>query len=124
MGLKALKDLHARKINIYGDSEMVVKKFQRSYQAKHPRLRSYRNLVLDLLEDLKEYHFTVIPRKENVASFTIIPRKENVAADALVVSASVFQLPMYPNKKYKIEVRHKPAILDNVDHWQVFEDEK
>ena len=68
--------------------------------------------MLDLLEYFEEYHFT------------IISGKENVVADALVVSASVFQVPKYPNKQYKIEVKHKPAIPDNVDHWQVFEDEK
>ena len=70
------------------------------------------NLVLDLLEGFKEHHFIVIPRKENVA------------ADALAVLASVFQLPVYPSKQYKIEVRGKPTIPDNVDHWQVFEDDK
>ena len=86
LGLKALKDLQAKKITIYGDSELVIKQVQRSYQDKHPRLRSYRNLVLDLLEYFKEYHSTVIPRKENVA------------VDALVVSSYVFQLPVYPNK--------------------------
>jgi hypothetical protein len=68
----------AKNINIYGDSEMVIMKVQRSYQAKNPRLRSYRNLVLDLLEEFKEYHFIVIPSKENVA------------ANALVVSATFF----------------------------------
>ena len=68
--------------------------------------------MLDLLEGFKEHHFTVIPRKENVA------------ADALAVSASVFQVPEHPNKQYKIEVWNKPAILDNVDHWKVFEDDR
>ena len=103
LGLRALKVLQAKKINIYGDSKLLIKKFERSYQAKHPRLRSYRNLVLDLLEDFKEYHFTVIPRKENVA------------VDSLPLSASVFQIPIYPNKQYKIEVGHRLAIPDNVD---------
>ena len=87
MGLRDLKDLWAEMINIYGDSELVIKQFHSIYQANHPRLRSYRNLLLDLLEDFKEYHFTVIPRKGNIA------------ADALAVSASVFHVPEYPNKQ-------------------------
>jgi hypothetical protein len=91
--------------NIHLDhSELVIEKAEGSYQAKHPILRSYRNLVLDLLEGFKEYHLSVIPRKENGI------------ADALVVSDSVFKIPVYPNKKYKIEVKHKPAIPDNVNH--------
>ena len=100
------------KIYIYGNSMLVIKQVERSYQDKHQRLRSYRNLVLDLLEDFKECHLIVIQRKENVI------------VDALVVSTSLFKLVIYPNKKYEIEVRHRPSILDNVDHWQVFDDDK
>ena len=68
--------------------------------------------MLDLLEYFKEYHLTVIPRKENGI------------VDALVVSYSVFKIPVYPNRQYKIEVKHKLAILDNVDYWKVFDDDK
>ena len=88
LGLRALRDLQAKKIDIYGDFEPVIKQVQRSYQAKHPRLRSYRNLVLDLLEGFKEHQIN------------IIPRKENIAVDALAVSTSVFQVPKHPNEKY------------------------
>ena len=42
----------------------------------------------------------------------------------MAVSVSEFQVPEHPNKKYKIEVKHKPAIPDNVDHWKVFDDDK
>ena len=68
LGLRVLKDLKAKKFHIYGYTELVIKQFERGYQVKNPRLRSYKNLVLDLLEDFKEYHFIVIPRKENVAA--------------------------------------------------------
>ena len=104
MGLIFLKNLNTKKIYAYADSELVIKQVERSYQSKNPRLRSYRNLVLDLLEYFTEYHLSVIPQKENII------------ADALVVLASVFKLPVYSNKKYKIEVKHRPSIPDNVDH--------
>jgi hypothetical protein len=68
--------------------------------------------VLDLLEYFKEYNLTVIPRKENVV------------ANALAISGSVFKIPIYPNKQYKFEVRHKPSIPENVDHWKFFDDDK
>ena len=111
LGLKVLKDLKAKKIYIYGDFELIINQVKGSYQAKHPRLRSYKNLVLDLLESFKQYHLSVIPRKKN----SIV--------DELVVSASVFKIHVYPNKKYEIEVKHKPLIPDNVDHWKVFDDD-
>ena len=68
--------------------------------------------MLDLLESFKEYHLSVILRKENGI------------VDALAVSTSVFKIPIYPNRKYKIEVKHRPSILDKIDHWQIFEDDE
>ena len=53
LGLKILKDLKAKKIYIYGYFKFIISQVKESYQAKHPRLRSYRNLVLDLLENFK-----------------------------------------------------------------------
>ena len=41
LGLRVLKNLNAKKIYIYGDSELVITQFEGGYQAKHPRLRSY-----------------------------------------------------------------------------------
>ena len=42
----------------------------------------------------------------------------------MAVSASLFQIPKNPKEKYQIEVRHRPSIPDNVDHWQVFENDE
>ena len=96
LGLKALKDFQAQRINIQGDSDVIIKQVQGEYQTKNPRLRLYRNLVLYLIEEFKE------------CKFTVIPRKENAEADPLAVSASLFQIPENPKKKYQIEVRHRP----------------
>ena len=76
--LKALRDLQAQRINVQGDSKLVIKKVQGIYRAKLPRLRSYRNLVLDLIEGFKE------------CQYTVIPMSVNFVADALAVSASMF----------------------------------
>ena len=112
LGLKVLKDLQIQRINIQGDSELIIKQVQGEYKTKYPRLKSYRNLVLELIQGIKE------------CKFTVIPRKENVETDSLAVSASLFQIPENPKEKYQIEVRHRPSIPDNVDHWQVFENDE
>ena len=112
LGLKVLKDLKAKKIYIYGDSELIINQVKGIYQAKNPRLKSYKNLALELLESFKEYHFLVIPRKWNVI------------ADALAIFASVFKIHVYPNQKYEVEVKHRPTIPDNINYWQVFDNDK
>jgi ribonuclease HI len=112
LGLKTLKELGARRIVVHGDSELIINHVKGIYQSKHPRLRSYRNLVLDLLEEFSEYNLSVIRRGKNEI------------ADALVTSTSIFEIPIFPNKKYDIEVKHRPAVPDNIKYWQVFEDKK
>jgi hypothetical protein len=82
------------------------------YQSKHPRLRSYRNLVMDLLEEFSEYDLLTIPRGKNQIF------------DALATSASVFKIPIFPNIKYEIEFKHRLIVPDNIKYWQVFEDDK
>jgi hypothetical protein len=68
--------------------------------------------VLDLLEEFSRYNLLVIPRGGNKI------------ADALATSASVFKILIFSNKKYEIEVKHSPSVLDNIKYWHVFEDDK
>ena len=35
------------------------------------------------------------------------------------ISSSLFKIPIHPNKKYGIEVKHRPAVPDNLKYWQV-----
>ena len=88
LGLKVLKDLQAQRIAIKGDSEFVIRQVQGSYQAKHPRMKSYINLVLELMGGFKE------------CKYTVIPRGENSKADSLAVSASLFQVPTNPSDHF------------------------
>lgn len=50
VGLKILKKLGEKKIYVYGNSELVIKQVKGEYQANHPRMRAYRNVVLDILK--------------------------------------------------------------------------
>jgi ribonuclease HI len=51
LGLKTLKEMGARRMFVHGDFELIINRVKGIYQAKHPRLREYRNIVLDLLEE-------------------------------------------------------------------------
>jgi hypothetical protein len=46
LGLEAARKLNIKNLEVYGDAELIVKQINRDYQAKHPRLRSYRKLHL------------------------------------------------------------------------------
>jgi ribonuclease HI len=51
LGLEAAKKLNISNLEVYGDAELIVKKINRQYLAKHPRLRTYRNCAWDLMEN-------------------------------------------------------------------------
>lgn len=44
-------------------------------------------------------------------------------ADTFAVAVSTFKIPLHPNTKYTIEVKHRPTIPNNVKYWQIFEDD-
>ena len=99
VGLKILRKLNAKRISIYGDSELVIK------QVRGPRMRAYRNAVLDILKLFFEYTLTCVPCIQNSIS------------DALAKAASSLKIPMNSNNKFEIHVKHHPTILDNQRYW-------
>ena len=52
----------SRRIDVHGDSELMINQVKGIYHAKHPILRAYKNTVLDLLEGFLEYILSMIPR--------------------------------------------------------------
>ena len=112
LGLEFLKRMNAQNIYVFGDSELVIKQVEGVYQTKDIRMRAYRNLFLDMLENFQAY------------SFIVKTRDQNSIADSLAVSASLFIIPIHSTEKYQVEVHHRPAIPENITHWQVFEDDQ
>jgi hypothetical protein len=56
-------------------------------------------------------------------NISFIPREESTLADSLAVSASLFKIPLLPKIKYDVEIRYRPSVPDNIEHWKVFKDD-
>jgi hypothetical protein len=97
---------------VFGDVELIVHQVKNVYQAKHPRLRNYRNEVWDLVDNF----FSAF-------NISFIPREENTMVDSLAISASQFRVPLPPKLRYDVEIRYRPSVPDNIKHWKVFEDD-
>jgi hypothetical protein len=113
LGLEAAKKLNINNLEVYGDADLIVKRINRQYLAKHPRLRTYRNCAWDLMENF----FSSV-------NVHFIPRAENLHVDALAKAASTLSPPTTFKYKYHIEIRYKPSIPDNIRHWKIFEDDE
>ena len=66
LGLKLLKKVGAKNIMIRGDSKFVINQIKGEYSTKNPRLRAYRNVVLDFLECFIEIDLQVMPKGQNI----------------------------------------------------------
>jgi ribonuclease HI len=64
LGLRAAKDMVIEEISIFRDAELIVHHIKNIYQTKHPRLRSYRNEVWDLVDSFfSAFNISFIPRE-------------------------------------------------------------
>jgi hypothetical protein len=100
LGLRAAKDMGIKEIFMFGDIELIVQQIMSVYQANHPRLRSYRNEVWDLVN--------IFFLSFNISFF---PKGENGMADSLEFSASNFSLPLPPKLRYDVEENTGPLYL-------------
>ena len=55
--IQIIKDFQVRRVVIHGDFELVIKQMTGEYQARHHRMRSYRNVAQDLIGCFEECNF-------------------------------------------------------------------
>jgi hypothetical protein len=82
------------------------------FATKNEKLKKYQDLAQSFSKSFK------------IVLLEAIPREDNHTANALVVSASTLQ-PCEGQLRdlCKMEVLFRPSIPDNLEHWQVFEDD-
>jgi ribonuclease HI len=64
-GLEYLRDLGARDIDVFGDSNLIVQQIRWDSQCLDGVLNSYRDRCLDVIKLFGTFSLTHIPREEN-----------------------------------------------------------
>jgi len=64
-GLQIAKDLGARKIRIFTDSQLVASQVTSDYQVREEHLLQYVQLVLEKMKEFEAVEVTHVPRKQN-----------------------------------------------------------
>lgn len=113
LGIAAPKQRGVKILRAFGDAELLVKQVRAQYTVKNTRLRNYRNRVWDEIEDFDAF------------SIQIVPREKNTREDLLATSVSLLlPHPEIEENQYKVEVLFRPNVPDNVEAWQVFNNDK
>jgi len=111
LGLKLIRDLGATKVSILGDSDFIIQQMKGNFVTNDNRLRAYRGAAIEILNTFSK------------SQLTKISRKHNLHAHSLATFASTCKLPFEPNHHFTAKIKHRPAVLDNVKNWQVFEND-
>ncbi|XP_059067600.1 uncharacterized protein LOC131858387 [Cryptomeria japonica] len=94
---RGIRNLHAQR-----DAELIVCQVRNIYQTKNDRLKHYRNLVWENIEDFDSFNISVVPREYNDR------------ADSLAISAtSLIPHLDFGQDKYIIEIINRPSVPDN-----------
>jgi hypothetical protein len=113
LGLEICKDMGVKCLNIKGDSDLVMQQLKNKFTCKSERLKKYRNAIWDSIGDL------------DALNLIAIPREHNYKANELAIAASTLQLSdNLIDENISVEVIFRPLVPDNMNHWQVFDDDK
>jgi ribonuclease HI len=64
LGLRVAKDMKIEELSVFGDAKLIVHQVKNIYQAKHPRLRTYKNEVWDLIDNFfLAFNISFVPEK-------------------------------------------------------------
>ena len=111
LGLNAAKEMSIKGLKVFGDIYLIIQQVNETFQAKHPRMKAYRDEVWKLKDSF------------NIFSISYISRMKNQIFDSLVVSTSTFIPRLPPKLTYEVQVKYRPSLPDNVKYWKVFEDD-
>eukprot|EP00253_Pinus_taeda_P033660 PITA_33660 len=100
LGLNATKDKGIRSIKVFGVADLIIQQVNKTFQAKYPKLKAYRDEVWRLKDSFDNF------------CISYIPRVQNKLVDSLVVSASMFIPPMPPKLVYEVQMKYRPSLPD------------
>jgi hypothetical protein len=111
LGLNTTKEMGIKGLKVFRDADLIIQQVNSTFQAKHARLKAYRDEVWKVRDSF------------SIFDISYIPRDMNHLADSLAVSANLFIPPMPPRLNYEIQVKYRSSLPDNIKYWKVFEDD-
>ncbi|KAJ9135135.1 hypothetical protein P3X46_032349 [Hevea brasiliensis] len=81
MGLQAAIEMRIRKLEVYGDSALIIYQVKGEWQTKDPKLIPYQKYSLELIKKFEEISFTHLGRDKNqfadaLATLAVMARGE------------------------------------------------
>jgi ribonuclease HI len=62
LGLNAAKEREIKRLQVFRDADLIIQQVNKSFQAKHVRLKTYRDEVLRAIHDFADFKISYVPR--------------------------------------------------------------
>ena len=106
-------DLRVRKIQIFSDSEIVVRQVKNQIDCISTHLLNYRNKVREQLKLFDDFFINSVPRNQNF----VVDLLANVASKLIPATEM-------PTTAFSVQLLFRPSVPDNVTNFRVFDDEE
>jgi len=94
LALERARALGCTEIEVYSDSELLVRQLQGRYQVRHPTLRGLHTKARGRIAGFRHFHITHVPREQNVEADALANRGiEEAARPALQGARSRSRAP-------------------------------
>ncbi|XP_012435431.1 uncharacterized protein LOC105762059 [Gossypium raimondii] len=108
MGICATIECTVKVLEVYGDSALVIYQLKGEWETKDPKLISYQNLVLELIDEFDDTTFCYLPQDENQMTDVLATLasmiKVNKLEDMKPIQMSIYETPTHC---YNIEEEEK-----------------
>jgi hypothetical protein len=113
-GLEFLRDLGARDVDVFGDSNLIVQQIKGDSQCLDVMLNSYQDRCLDIIKLFDTFSIKHIPREENSRANRLAQQ-----ASGYIVSQGVFWVALVSlvEHKYALRSKGKPIPEDSDQLW-------
>jgi hypothetical protein len=113
-GLEFLRDVGARDIDVFGDSNLIMQQIRGDRQCLHGVLNSYRDKCLDIIKLFGMFSIKHIPQEKNSQTNRLAQQ-----ASGYVVSQGVFWVAPISlvEHRYALRSKGKPILEDSDRLW-------
>jgi ribonuclease HI len=112
-GLKKAIELKAKKIKVFGDSDIVIRQVRNNIHCLSSHLKHYQHEVWDFINLFDAFNISHVLRSLNF----------DVDLLANVASRIIPPKNLLPDT-FSMEFLYRPSIPDNVTNWRVFDDDE
>ena len=111
-GLYKAIELNVKYLQVFGDSEIVIKQVRNTIHCLSKHLNHYQSLVQDLTSHFIAFDISSMPWLQNASA--------NLLAN---VASKLIPSEEYSPDRFLIELIFRPSIPDNITNWRVFNDD-